>query len=88
MEVEENRKQVLSDVLGCRWGYFLIKYLVLPLTNGNLKCEDWNVLVSKFEKKSATWKANILSAGGRSILSNSVLSSIPLYYQSISKIPD
>ncbi|KAK3226757.1 hypothetical protein Dsin_006619 [Dipteronia sinensis] len=47
----------------------------------------WNSIVNKIEKRLAPWKKRFLSKGGRLVLINSVLASIPNYFLSIFKIP-
>ena len=47
----------------------------------------WLELINRIEEKLPTWKGKLLSYGGRLILINSVLSSIPLYYFSFYKVP-
>ena len=56
-------------------------YLGLPIKMTSLTREDWQPLIERVEKRLATWKENALS-GGRLILVNSVLSSMPLYFMS------
>ena len=56
---------------GCRYlGYFL-----KPL--GYMVC-DWHWLVQKFERRICNWTYKLLSLGGRLILVQLVLSSLPV----------
>lgn len=70
----------LFDILNCMVQVLLIKYLGLPLGVQGLSKEDWLGLIEKVEKKLASWKGKLLSLGGRLILVNAVLSSIPAYF--------
>jgi len=40
---------------------------------------EWSKVEERFEKKLSCWKAKYLSYGGRLVLLNSVLSSLPFY---------
>lgn len=52
-----------------------------------LRNSDWNTLLERIEKKLSSWKGKHLSAGGRLVLINSVLSSLPLYMLSFFEVP-
>jgi hypothetical protein len=47
----------------------------------------WMDLVNKIQTRLHVWKGKFLSLGERVVLLNSVLTSIPLYYLSLFKIP-
>lgn len=47
----------------------------------------WDPEVEKFEKKSSSWKMQYLSFGGRITLIKSSLSSLPVYYKSLYRMP-
>ncbi|GJX08309.1 hypothetical protein Tco_0196241 [Tanacetum coccineum] len=48
----------------------------------------WNDVVERFTKRLSSWKAKILSIGGRYTLVKAVLGSLPLYYFSLFRTPD
>jgi hypothetical protein len=52
-----------------------------------LTAKDLAVPVTKIEKKLATWRCGSLSYGGKSILINSCLSSIPMYMMGLYLLP-
>jgi hypothetical protein len=52
------------------------------LSNG-----DWRMVEERFKKKLSSWKGKMLSSGGRLVLVNSVLSSLPMYMMSFFRIP-
>jgi hypothetical protein len=56
-----------------------MKYLGLPISYKRLSKEELCTAAGKVETRLETWKCNQLSHGGRSILINSSLSSIPMY---------
>ncbi|GKD03807.1 RNA-directed DNA polymerase, eukaryota, reverse transcriptase zinc-binding domain protein [Tanacetum coccineum] len=47
---------------------------------------NWKSLIDKFKAKLSSWKANLLSFGGRLTLIKSVLGSLGIYYFSIFKV--
>ncbi|KAG5568861.1 hypothetical protein H5410_064121 [Solanum commersonii] len=65
--------QRLVDILGYRVDKLPTTYLGMPLDN----------IVEKTEKRLARWKAHYISFGGRHILINYVLDSLPIYIMSL-----
>lgn len=62
-------------------------YLGMPLGNKYKALKIWDGILEKTERKLARWKAQYLSLGGRLILINSVLDSLPTYVISPFLIP-
>jgi hypothetical protein len=60
-----------------------IRYLGLPLRCTRMKKRDWSYLFDKITVKLDGWHSSLLSKGGRLILLNSVITSIPVFYFSI-----
>ena len=48
---------------------------------------EWSKVEECFEKKLSCWKAKYLSYGGRLVLLNSVLSSLPMFMMSFFEVP-
>ena len=48
---------------------------------------EWRKVEKRFQKKLSCWKAKYLSYGGRLVLLNSVLSSLPMFMMSFFEIP-
>ena len=48
---------------------------------------EWNQVEERFKKRLSCWKSKFLSVGGRLVLINSVLSSIPLFMFSMFEVP-
>ena len=71
--------QTLADILGCGVGKFPTTYLGMCLGNAHKDLKIWDNIFEKFEKRLARWKAQYISFGGRHILINSVLDSLPTY---------
>jgi hypothetical protein len=49
--------------------------------------KDWDFLLEKIENKLKGWQGSILSLGGRLVLLNSVMSSVPLYWMTVYRVP-
>jgi hypothetical protein len=48
---------------------------------------EWSKVEERFQQKLSCWKAKYLSYGGRLVLLNSVLSSLPMFMMFFFKIP-
>ncbi|GJS38524.1 RNA-directed DNA polymerase, eukaryota, reverse transcriptase zinc-binding domain protein [Tanacetum coccineum] len=51
------------------------------------RCTNWNAIIQKFSFKLSSWKARLLSVGGRLSLIKSVLGNLPTFYMSIYLMP-
>ena len=65
-------------------GFKYLGYFLKPL---GYKVSDWNWLFQKYEKRIHTWTHKLLSLGGRLILVQAVLSSLPVYWLGFVMIP-
>ncbi|KAE8711371.1 Ethanolamine-phosphate cytidylyltransferase [Hibiscus syriacus] len=73
--------------IGCAVGVLPTVYLGLPLgAKRNLEAL-WEPVMQSFNKKLSGWKASSLSMAGRLVLIKSVLSSLPIFFLSIFRIP-
>lgn len=61
--------------------------LGLPLSPQKPWVSDFQPLLTSFDRYLAGWKARLLSAGGRIVLVNAVLGSLPIYYMSSTLVP-
>ena len=78
----------LASILGCKLTTLPITYLGVPIHWTHLITEHWDALVDKVETKLQGWKGKLLSLGGRVTLLNSVISTIPLYWLSVYRLPN
>ncbi|WVZ69841.1 hypothetical protein U9M48_018567 [Paspalum notatum var. saurae] len=76
-----------SELFGCRSGSFPFRYLGLPMHYRKLRNSDRKHIEEMFEKRLSGWKEKLLSVGGRLVLINSVLSSLPMFMLSFFAIP-
>jgi hypothetical protein len=70
-----------TTLFGCQGG-FPLKFLGMPIHYRKLRNADWKRVEERFEKRLTSWKGKHLSAGGRLILMNSMLNSLPMYMMS------
>jgi hypothetical protein len=75
------------EVFGCKEGIMPFKYLVIPMSPRRLSNKDWIGLEERFQKKLGSRKGKVLSIGGRLVLINSILSSLPMFIMSFFRIP-
>src|SRR3989337_3062822 len=68
-----------AEIFGCQLGQFPIRYLGIPIHYRRLTTAEWKHVEERLEKRLASWKAKLLSYGGRLILINSVLTNMVLY---------
>nr|GFA69946.1 putative RNA-directed DNA polymerase, eukaryota, reverse transcriptase zinc-binding domain protein [Tanacetum cinerariifolium] len=61
---------------GCASGSFPFTYLGLPIGSNMSLTSSWHVLLDKFQSKLSSWKANLLSIGGRHTLIKAILGSL------------
>jgi hypothetical protein len=73
------------ELFGCKEGDFPFRYLGIPMNPRRLSNKDWRVVEERFQKKLSSWKGKLLSSGGRLVLINSVLSSLPMFMMSSSE---
>jgi len=65
-------------------GFTYLGYFLKPL---GYRVNDGIWLLQKFEKRISNWTFQYLSLGGRLVLVQSVLSSIPVYWMGLAPIP-
>ncbi|XP_071719242.1 uncharacterized protein [Rutidosis leptorrhynchoides] len=85
--VNPNETEGLASRMGCKAGKFPFIYLGLPIGAKMKKISDWDPVIDKFKKRLSDWKMRTLSYGGRLVLLNSVLNSLPLYYFALFRAP-
>lgn len=75
-----------THILG-RIGELPAVYLGMLLGTKSRSKEIWNGVAEECEKKLSNWKSQYLSLGGRAVLINAVLDTMPTYMMSLFPIP-
>ena len=84
--VNESRQTEFSNMLNCRKGKLPMKYLGFPIHDRKLPVKAFEGLVNKMKGKLQPWKGKHLSYGGRLVLINSSLSSMPIYTMGVYRL--
>ncbi|GJX86440.1 hypothetical protein Tco_0337214 [Tanacetum coccineum] len=85
-----NKDEVLSMAsnAGCMAGDVPFNYLGLPIGSNMKSIASWKTLVDRFHMRLSSWKANLLSIGGRLTLIKFVLGSLVVGVDPLSgKVP-
>jgi hypothetical protein len=69
----------MANMLNCSLGSFPMKYLGISISNHNINSVISNPILVKMRKRLDPWKGKYISSGGRLTLTNSCLSSLPMY---------
>ena len=78
-------QEAYRKLFGCELGALPFTYLGIPIHHRELASREWKSIEDWFEKKLSCWKGKPMSYGGRLILINSVLTSMPMFLLSFSK---
>ena len=76
-----------AQIFGCNIGSFPFTYLGIPMHRRKRMNKDWKHVEEGFQKRLSCWRGKMLSVGGRLVLINSVLSSLPMFMMSFFEIP-
>ncbi|XP_047326479.1 uncharacterized protein LOC124930161 [Impatiens glandulifera] len=85
--VSNRRKMALASILGFVVGSFPSTYLGMLLGVKARSKASWDSTIAKMERKLPIWKSKMISKGGRFILINSALASMPTYMMSLFLMP-
>ncbi|XP_071727858.1 uncharacterized protein [Rutidosis leptorrhynchoides] len=77
----------LAAIMGCSNSALPFHFLGLPVGLNISRIANWESIISKIKKRLASWKANMISFGGRLTLIKSVLGGLGTYYMSLFKAP-
>ncbi|XP_058725636.1 uncharacterized protein LOC131596919 [Vicia villosa] len=79
--------QVGSSFLNCEIGSSSFVFLGISVGINLRRCDVGRPLVSKLRRRIGSWQNKQLSIGGKVVLLNSILSSIPIFFFSFYKAP-
>lgn len=85
--VDQSEKENLANMLNCRLGEWPMRYLGIPISENRLGIQAFAGLGDKMSKRLDPWKGKHLSSGGRLVLTNSCLSSLPMYTMGFYLLP-
>jgi hypothetical protein len=81
-------KVSIGRLLNCKLVDFPITYMGLPVSNKRLRVSDWKFLSGKVGHRVDPWQGMFLASAGRLELSNSCLSSLPMFAMSLYMLYD
>ncbi|XP_071730763.1 uncharacterized protein [Rutidosis leptorrhynchoides] len=85
--VDSNEVNRLARVLGCSSANFPFTFLGISVGQNMHRFEGWKGVIDKVKNRLASWKANLLSFGGRLTLVKSVMGSIATFTMSLFEAP-
>ncbi|KAJ4763154.1 RNA-directed DNA polymerase (reverse transcriptase)-related family protein [Rhynchospora pubera] len=87
LNTDRRLMETCADILQCQPKIFPITYLGLPLSNKKLTRDDYKPLLQRFSSKLNSWSSSLLSMTGRLVLVNSCLTSLPVFFMSVFRLP-
>jgi hypothetical protein len=84
--IEESAR--IIRLLNCKEGTLPMNYLGIPVSSMKLYSADLMLVGVKVEKRLLAWQGLHLSSGGKSILMESNMSSLPMYTMGIYLLPE
>ena len=83
----KEEQETYKQLFGCELGTLPFTYLGIPIHHRKLTNKEWKCIEDRFEKRLSCWKGKLLSYGGRLVLINSVLTSMPMFLLSFFEVP-
>uniref|UniRef100_A0A251TIJ6 Putative reverse transcriptase domain-containing protein n=1 Tax=Helianthus annuus TaxID=4232 RepID=A0A251TIJ6_HELAN len=77
----------MARFMGCTVGEFPFQYLGIKVGANMNRVSHWDPVIETIRSRLQSWKAKVLSIGGRLMLIKSVLASLPIYYLSLFRAP-
>ncbi|KAG6526874.1 hypothetical protein ZIOFF_008961 [Zingiber officinale] len=85
--ISERRRQQIAAITGFGLGERPMLYLGVPIISGNKRTVHFAPLLAKIQRKFQGWNLSRLSHGGRLMLIQSVLASLPVYLLQVIQPP-
>lgn len=73
-------KHDAAKYINCSLLFIPFIYLDIPIGANPRRCQLWDLIINKCERKLAKWKQRHVSFGGRVTLIQSILTSVPIYF--------
>ena len=86
--MDSEEQQAIANMLNCKMGEMPMRYLGFPISSRNVGVVGFKSIIEKMRKKLQPWKSKHLSSGGRLVLTNSSLSSMPTFMMGIFLLQD
>lgn len=87
IQQDEQKTVFYAELFNCAIGEWPIKYLGVPVSHSRLHVIDWVPVENKLEKRLDSWQGGSLTLGGRKMLIDTSLTSIPIYHMSMYLLP-
>jgi hypothetical protein len=87
VNIPPNFLEGAASFLHCIIGSLPFIYLGLPVGANPRRTSTWDPVIKTIEKRLFSWRNRYVSLGGRVVLINTVLASIPVFYLSFLKMP-
>lgn len=84
----EGEQQGVANILNCNTGSLPMIYLGIPVSDNHLGISHMKKVPEKLRNRLQPWKGKNLTSGGRLILSNSSLSSLPIYIMGMYRLQE
>ncbi|GAU25119.1 hypothetical protein TSUD_274080 [Trifolium subterraneum] len=87
VNVPNNFMENACHFLNCKRGVLPFSYLGLPVGANPRRSSTWEPVLDSLRKRLRAWGNKYVSLGGRIVLINSILNSIPIFFLSFLKLP-
>jgi len=85
--VDQSEQEKLADMLNCKLGSWPMRYLGIPISDSRIGISGFGGLKQKMSKRLDPWRGKHLSSGGKLVLTNSCLSSLPIFMMGFYSLP-
>ena len=84
---DQSEKERMANILNCKLGCLPMKYLGIPLSDNRLGSLAFAGLKEKMGRRLDPWKGKHLSSGGKLVLTNACLTSLPIFTMGFYLLP-
>ncbi|GKE49217.1 hypothetical protein Tco_1480475 [Tanacetum coccineum] len=87
VNISEDEAEALAHYLNCSTGSSPFEFLGVLIGANPRLVSTWTKVINRFRERLKGWKGRFLSFGGRIVMINSVLNSLPTHYMSLFLAP-